>query len=109
MKWDIYKKMNESQRLFWHYHFNDRLQNPRFDLINLLFLWLLMALSIFGAFIYQKEYLPDSGQFLLFVSIAANISKWVLIVYLFETIFYYCDFFLNHYREHKWLKKEGLK
>lgn len=109
MKWEIYKKMNDKQRLYWTYHFENK-WIPVIDFSSLALMWAFMVVFVLVAFEIYKGNLPGLGAMEGFLMLdAAKKMTYIFATLFFLEYFYsFYKFLMTRHKEKEWLKSEGL-
>jgi hypothetical protein len=108
MKWETYKLMSSSQRMYWHYFFEKKLDIVRPNvMIYMILLYLSLSVLLFSSYFY---FLASNYNYVwLLLGTAGKISLFMLMVWVSDYIASWIVYFIYLYKEYKWLRSEGLK
>jgi hypothetical protein len=107
MKWEIYKQMNDSQRMYWHYYFEKKVHIIRPSIYGIILLYTSLSMLLFSAYFFYMQSKYDTIWLLL--GQASKISIFMLMLWVSDYIASWFVYFVYVWKENKWLKSEGLK
>lgn len=108
MKYETYTKLNAQQKEEWDFRFKD-IHYPQINITYLIVLYSLLISYLMLSYIVLKEYVHVEIEVMTILVHMSKISLIIVLVWIFDYVGQIFLFAFRKYKEHKFLKRYGVK